>query len=86
MARSAVKLAVSLPGDLFREVERLRKRRGTSRSGVIQDALRFWVRHAGEAAMVREWEEGYRRMPEDPGETDVAEKLVGFAFDVEDDW
>ncbi|MGH7855706.1 MAG: ribbon-helix-helix protein, CopG family [Candidatus Binatia bacterium] len=86
MGRPAAKFALSLPDDLFREVERLRKRRRTTRSGVVQDALRFWLRHAGEAAMVREWEEGYRRMPEDRGDVDSARATAGFAFDVEDDW
>jgi metal-responsive CopG/Arc/MetJ family transcriptional regulator len=86
MARAAAKIALSLPDDLFREVERERKRRGKTRSALVQDALRLWLRHQRDAALVREWEEGYRRMPESPAEVAAADTTSRYAFDPEDDW
>ena len=64
MAKVATKVAVSIPDDLYRAIERVRKRSGRSRSAVMQAALRYWLRHQAEVALVREYEEGYRRKPE----------------------
>ena len=86
MARAAAKIALSLPDDLFREVERVRKRRGKTRSALVQEALRLWLRQQTEASLVREWEEGYRRLPENAAESAAAEATAKFAFDSEDDW
>lgn len=86
MARSAAKIALSLPDDLFREIERARKKRGKTRSALVQDALRLWLRHQSDVALVREWEEGYRRMPEAAAEVAAAVATTRFAFEEEDDW
>ena len=86
MARSAAKIALSLPEDLLREVERVRKKRGQARSALVQDALRFWLRSQRYALLAREWEEGYRRMPESRADVEAAEVTGKFAFDPEDDW
>jgi metal-responsive CopG/Arc/MetJ family transcriptional regulator len=86
MPRSAAKIALSLPDDLFREVERIRKKRGKTRSALVQEALRLWLRRDTEAALVREWEEGYRRLPESAAEIAAAETTAKLAFDPEDDW
>ena len=86
MARAAAKIALSLPDDLFREVERVRKRRGKTRSALVQEALRLWLRQQTEASLVREWEEGYRRLPEKAAEIAAGEATARFAFDPEDDW
>lgn len=73
MAKVATKVAVSIPADLYRAVERVRKRRRKSRSAVVQDALRNWLRLEAEAALVREYEEGYRRKPESRPEVKAAD-------------
>ena len=73
MARGATKVAISLPGELYRAVEQVRKRTGRTRSALIQDALRHWLRHQAEAALVREYEAGYRRHPEGAREVKAAE-------------
>jgi metal-responsive CopG/Arc/MetJ family transcriptional regulator len=86
MARGVAKFALSLPDDLFREIERARKKSGRTRSALVQDALRLWLRLQGEATLVREWEEGYRRMPETPAEVESAVATARFAFADEDDW
>jgi len=64
MARPATKVAVSIPSGLYQAVERVRKASGQSRSAVIQDALRYWLDSQTQAALVREYQAGYRRKPE----------------------
>jgi metal-responsive CopG/Arc/MetJ family transcriptional regulator len=73
MAKVATKVAVSIPDDLYRAIERARKRHRKTRSAVMQDALRHWLRHESEIALVREYEEGYRRKPETSREIKAAE-------------
>lgn len=73
MAKVARKVAVSIPGTLYQAVERVRKASGKSRSAVIQDALRHWLDSQTQAALVREYEAGYRRRPEGRREIKAAE-------------
>jgi metal-responsive CopG/Arc/MetJ family transcriptional regulator len=71
-ARSAAKVAVSIPGALYGAVEEARRRSGKSRSAVVQQALRVWLRTELEAQLVRDYEAGYRTHPEDAGEIESA--------------
>ena len=73
MAKLAMKVAVSLPSGLYQAVERARKASGKSRSAAIQDALRHWLDSQAHAALVREYEAGYRRKPEGRREVKAAE-------------
>jgi len=73
MPTVATKVAVSIPADLYRAVERARRRHGKTRSAVMQDALRDWLRHEAELALVREYEAGYRRRPETRREVKAAQ-------------
>jgi metal-responsive CopG/Arc/MetJ family transcriptional regulator len=83
---TAVKLAVSLPRDLFRAVEGVRKRSRHSRSAVVQEALRQWLKAQAHAELAREYEAGYRRRPEGRREVEAAmATAVGLLRD-EDDW
>jgi len=68
---SATKVAVSLPTDLFRAVERARK--GATRSAVFQEALRLWLRRKEQAFLIGEYEAGYRRSPETKEEVRAAQ-------------
>ena len=76
MGRLATKVAVSIPGSLYQAVERVRKASGKSRSAVIQDALRHWLDSQAQAALIREYEAGYRRKPEGRREIKAAEAAV----------
>jgi metal-responsive CopG/Arc/MetJ family transcriptional regulator len=83
---SSVKIAVTVPAELYRAVETARKRHARSRSAIIQEALRHWFRHQAQAELVREYEAGYRRKPEGKREIDAAmATAVGLLRD-EDDW
>jgi len=73
MRSLATKVAVSIPDDLYRAIERARKKSGRSRSAVVQDALRFWLEQQRDAVLVREYEAAYRRNPESRREVKAAE-------------
>ena len=85
MSRVATKVAVSIPAELSRAVEAVRKKSGKSRSNIIQDALRYWLRLQATAAMVREYEAGYRRKPESTREVKAAEAAAMHLYST-DDW
>ncbi len=59
-----VKIAISLPREEFRRVERERRRTRKTRSRVIRDALTSLFAREEEARKIRAYVEGYRRMPE----------------------
>lgn len=74
MPKTTTKVAVSLPEPLYRAVERARRSARKSRSAVVQEALRDWLRRGVQADLVREYEAGYRARPE--GRADVEEALA----------
>jgi len=83
---AAVKIAITVPADLFKAVEAARRRPARSRSAVVQEALRSWLRQQAQAELVREYEAGYRRRPEGRREIDSAmATAIGLLRD-EDDW
>ena len=84
MAKLATKVAVSIPHPLYQAVERIRKAGGKSRSAVIQDALRHWLDCQAQAALVREYEAGYRRQPERRREIKAAEAAAVRLLSTED--
>ena len=86
MPSSVVKVAVTVPSDVFRELEGTRKRRGQTRSAAVQEALRQWLKSHKTATLAREYEAGYRRKPETRREIDDAlASAIGLVRD-EDDW
>lgn len=72
MPRIAAKIAVSIPEPLYKELERARRRVGKSRSAVVQEALRDWLRRDVQAELVRDYETGYRARPESESEVEAA--------------
>jgi metal-responsive CopG/Arc/MetJ family transcriptional regulator len=84
MAKPATKVAVSIPSGLYQAIERVRKLSGRSRSAIIQDALRHWLNSQAHATLVREYEAGYRREPEDRREIKAAEAAAVRLLSTED--
>jgi len=70
--RSAAKVAVSIPDALYDAVEGARRHSGMSRSAVVQEALRAWLRREVDAQLVRDYEAGYRTHPEEASEIEAA--------------
>ena len=69
----ATKIGISVPQDLYRSAEQLRKRTGKSRSTLFQEALRIWVRQQRQREWIQQYEAGYRAKPESPREIQSAE-------------
>jgi metal-responsive CopG/Arc/MetJ family transcriptional regulator len=85
MAKGSAKVAVSLPEPLYRAVEAARRRSGSTRSAVVQEALREWLRRRAQGDLVREYEAGYRRRPEQAAELERALALSTELLRDEDD-
>jgi metal-responsive CopG/Arc/MetJ family transcriptional regulator len=73
MPRASTRVAISLPADLYRAVERARRRTRQSRSAVVQDAIRHWLEQQEQTILIREYEAGHRRKPESRREVKAAE-------------
>ena len=63
MIKSA-KIAISLPKENLKKIERIRKKLGLKRSAIIDRAISFWLKCLEEQEMVRQYEEGYKNEPE----------------------
>jgi metal-responsive CopG/Arc/MetJ family transcriptional regulator len=71
--RTASKVAISLPPELHKALEHVRKKTGRSRSALVQEALRLWLQAQQQAARIRQYEAGYRKRPESEAEVRAAE-------------
>jgi len=83
---AAAKIAVSIPADLLREVERARRTTGRSRSAIVQEALRQWLHQRGARDLVRDYEAGYRRAPEQASEIAEAGAIASTLLQDDEDW
>ncbi len=61
---TTVKVAVSLPKEEFRLVERRRRQLKLTRSAVVARAIAEWLHASEEDRRIRQYVEGYRRHPE----------------------
>ncbi len=68
-----MKMAVSIPDSLFRELEKVRRRTRRPRSAVVAEAIESWLSRFKQGERVRRCEEGYRRYPETEQEIRAAE-------------
>jgi hypothetical protein len=66
----SAKIAVSVPKELFDEVERDRKRRGLTRSAVVQIGLRAWLKARGDEEKVAKYVRSFREFPETEAEAE----------------
>ena len=66
------KIAISIPGDLVRQVEILRRQTGETRSGFISAAIALALRERERGKLVARYLEGYRRQPESKAEIAAA--------------
>ena len=73
MSATTCKIAISMPPDLFKALERASQKTGRSRSALLQEALRLWLRQKQQAALIRQYEGGYSSQPETLEEVRAAE-------------
>jgi len=67
------KIAISIPNDLAKKVESLRKISGESRSAFISRAIGRMLRERELKAQITRYQEGYRKHPESKEEIAFAE-------------
>src|SRR5205809_130584 len=75
------KVAVSMPNETYRELERARAKLGQSRSEVVATAVTAWLRSLDADEESRRYIEGYLRIPEVVTAEDeawVAESVKGW--------
>ena len=77
----AIKFAVSMPEEEFKEIEAIRLKQRVSRSKVILEAFELLKKSRMMEDQIRSYEEGYRKMPERPHEMKAWEdvSLAGFS-------
>lgn len=80
----AVKFAVSIPGSEFKELEVLRKKKGLSRSGFIRETIRLWKEEKEKERLVKAYEDGYKKVPENLAVVEAWEKASLSAFSSEE--
>ena len=80
----ATKIAISLPTEDLKRIERVRKELGAQRSALIDVAIRFWLDSRDRQKMIEQYQEGYRHHPESADEIKAMEELAADAFAEED--
>ncbi len=73
MGRS-IKFAISIPDREFKELESSRKKKGLSRSKVILEAIRLWKEAGEREKLIKIYEEGYKKTPENGRNIEIWEK------------
>jgi len=81
----SVKFAVSMPDKEYKELESFRKKKGISRSKFILEFFQVWKETKDRERLIRTYEEGYKKLPEDPVNVEAWEKASRTAFS-RSDW
>lgn len=79
----SAKIAISLPMEDLKRIEKIRKELKAQRSTVIDMAIRFWLDNMDKQKIIKQYEEGYRQHPESLEELKVMEQLSADAFNEE---
>ncbi len=74
MPVQTIKVAISLPKEEFRALEKRRRKLKQTRSAVVTEAIRYWLKAQEEAEDVRRYIEGYQKHPETKEEMVFCEK------------
>lgn len=76
----AAKIAISLPAEDLKRIEKIRKESGVQRSFIIDTAIRYWLDSREKQTMIEQYEEGYRHHPESIDEIKAMEEASVGAF------
>ena len=79
------KVAISLPEDMLKAVERERKAKGESRSEFFRRAIERLLEEEWQSSAVKGYIRGYREIPESAEEVEAAHRL-GSAVLAEEPW
>jgi hypothetical protein len=78
------KIAITIPEEQMRTLERIRRRKRVPRSRLVQQALSFYFSHAGLSEEAAAYEEGYRRKPERSAEAKSYARAAADVLGIED--
>ena len=78
------KIAITLPADQAKAIERIRRAQRIPRSRVIQQAVDFYLSRRAQHEAIGAYEEGYRRRPEPDGEAESAARAAAEVLGRED--
>jgi metal-responsive CopG/Arc/MetJ family transcriptional regulator len=81
----SVKFAVSIPDKEYKEIETFRKKKGISRSKFVLEAIQLWKETKDREKLIKVYEEGYKKFPEDLRDIEAWEKTSQSVFS-KDDW
>jgi len=79
----SIKFAVSIPGDEFKDLEILRKKKGLTRSAFIRNAIRLWKERREIQKLAKLYVDGYKKIPENLIEIEALEKASLGALSLE---
>ncbi len=80
MANRSAKVAISMPKDLFRAVEQVRRELKIPRSAAIVEAIHIWLKRYKEQEKIRQYVAGYRKYPESREEVKQWTSLTAKTF------
>ncbi len=72
-----MKVAISIPDDVFKEVEKLSKEQGTSRSQIFVSAAREYIKRRETLRLMERLNDVYA-LPDTPGETARHKAMAGY--------
>lgn len=81
----SVKFAVSMPDKEYKEMESFRKKKRISRSKFILEVIQLWKETKDRERLIRTYEEGYNKLPENPVNVEAWEKASQSVFS-RSDW
>lgn len=80
MAQKVAKVAISLPWELLKAVEQVRRELRVPRSVAIAEAVQAWLKRREEEKAIRQYIEGYRKHPESKKEAKAWTRLAADSF------
>ncbi len=86
MPNNTVKIAISIPKQKYRFLEKLRQRLGLSRSAIIDKAISFWLKRQQDEELIKKYEDSYRKKPENVSESVAWEKAGMEVLSKEEGW
>ena len=74
------KVAISLPSENLKRIEKIRKELGIQRSALIDRAVCYWLENMEKQKMIKQYEDGYRNHPESAEDIKVIEMMSADGF------
>lgn len=86
MPNNTVKIAISLPKQEYQFLEKFRRKLGISRSAMIDKAISFWLKRQQDEELIKEYEDSYKKKPENVSEIIALEKAGLESLSEEGGW